>query len=91
MQIRQHVAPGLLRVHVLGSSSSSSGVGGGGGEGGRSGGYSSYSNVPAHELAWEYDVVLTSFNRLSNDWSSRNDMSQRHKHVLLKVGGEGGI
>eukprot|EP00775_Hariotina_reticulata_P009277 gene9277-9442_t len=40
---------------------------------------------PAHELAWCYDVVITTFQRLSNDWSMRSDPRMAERLVLLKV------
>lgn len=40
---------------------------------------------PAHELAWSYDVVITTFNRLSSDWSLRSDPRLAERMVLLKV------
>lgn len=43
---------------------------------------------PAHELAWNYDVVITTFNRLSSDWSLRSDPRLAERMVLLKVIGQ---
>ncbi|GFY92281.1 SNF2 domain-containing protein [Actinidia rufa] len=43
----------------------------------------------AHNLAWDYDVVITTFNRLSAEWSPRNRsvLMQVHWHrVLLDEG-----
>jgi hypothetical protein len=40
---------------------------------------------PAHELAWNYDVVITTFQRLSSDWSMRGDPRMAERLVLLKV------
>jgi hypothetical protein len=40
---------------------------------------------PAHELAWGYDVVITTFQRLSSDWSMRSDPRLAERLVLLKV------
>jgi hypothetical protein len=40
---------------------------------------------PAHELAWGYDVVITTFQRLSSDWSMRSDPQLAERLVLLKV------
>jgi hypothetical protein len=42
---------------------------------------------PAHELAWGYDVVITTFQRLSSDWSMRSDPRLAERLVLLKVRG----
>jgi hypothetical protein len=42
---------------------------------------------PAHELAWGYDVVITTFQRLSSDWSMRSDPRLAERLVLLKVSG----
>ncbi|KAL6981082.1 hypothetical protein U1Q18_022713 [Sarracenia purpurea var. burkii] len=33
----------------------------------------------AHNLAWDYDVVITTFNRLSAEWSPR------HRSVLMQI------
>lgn len=41
---------------------------------------------PAHELAWCYDVVITTIQRLSSDWSMRGDPLLAERMVLLKVG-----
>ncbi|XP_028088942.1 F-box protein At3g54460 [Camellia sinensis] len=43
----------------------------------------------AHNLAWDYDVVITTFNRLSTEWSPRNRsvLMQVHWHrVILDEG-----
>jgi hypothetical protein len=32
--------------------------------------------LPAHELAWEYDIVLTTFNRLSCEWGAASPLKQ---------------
>jgi hypothetical protein len=45
---------------------------------------------PAHELAWGYDVVITTFQRLSSDWSLRGDPRLAERLVLLKVRKQGG-
>jgi hypothetical protein len=45
---------------------------------------------PAHELAWGYDLVITTFQRLSNDWSVRGNPQLAERLVLLKVRARGG-
>jgi hypothetical protein len=40
---------------------------------------------PAHELAWRYDVIITTFQRLSSDWAMRGDPRMAERLVLLKV------
>lgn len=101
LQIRQHLMPRRLRVLVLGSATAvAGGQDGVGLSGSRSskalktsstaaGGGGAAESVcpPAHELAWGYDVVITTFQRLSNDWSMRSDPRLAERLVLLKVGG----
>jgi len=100
LQIRHHLMPRRLRVLVLGSATAvAGGQDGLGPTGGRSskalkasstaaGGGGAAESVcpPAHELAWGYDVVITTFQRLSNDWSMRSDPRLAERLVLLKVG-----
>lgn len=40
---------------------------------------------PAHEIAWRYDVVIATIQRLSSDWSMRSDPRMAERLVLLKV------
>ena len=49
-----HVAPGTLRVKVLESSTSQDKP-------------SAVDTPKAADLAWQYDLVITSFQRLSNE------------------------
>ncbi|XAR63528.1 hypothetical protein NMG60_11023491 [Bertholletia excelsa] len=41
--------------------------------------WTDHKKPPAHNLAWDYDVVITTFNRLSAEWSPRN------RSVLMQV------
>ncbi|KAF8062721.1 hypothetical protein HT031_004051 [Scenedesmus sp. PABB004] len=92
-QIRQHLAPRRLRVLVLGSASADTAGAGGRGAPGRGsastasagGGAAERACPPAHELAWGYDVVITTFQRLSTDWGLRGDPRMAERLVLLKV------
>lgn len=97
-QIRQHLLPRRLRVCVLGAATAiAAGAqaaaaprrGGGGSRAGDSaaagGGAAESECPPAHELAWCYDVVVTTFQRLSSDWSQRGDPNLAERLVLLKA------
>lgn len=51
--------------------------------------WTDHKKPSAHSLAWDYDVVITTFNRLSAEWSPRNRsvLMQVHWHrVLLDEG-----
>lgn len=41
--------------------------------------WSDHQKPCAHNLAWDYDIVITTFNRLSAEWS------HRHRSVLMQV------
>lgn len=99
-QIRQHLLPRRLKVLVLGSATAVAGgqeaaAGGGSSRSSKvlkasstaAGGGGAAESVcpPAHELAWGYDVVITTFQRLSSDWSMRSDPRLAERLVLLKV------
>ncbi|KAL9677507.1 hypothetical protein QQ045_005739 [Rhodiola kirilowii] len=43
----------------------------------------------AHDLAWKYDVVLTTFNRLSAEWGNRNACALMQIHWLRIMLDEG--
>ncbi|KAL8529229.1 hypothetical protein ACS0TY_006601 [Phlomoides rotata] len=43
----------------------------------------------AHNLAWDYDVVITTFNRLSAEWSPRKRSVLMHVHWLRVMLDEG--
>lgn len=100
VQIRQHLMPRRLRVLVLGSATAVAGGQDTPAASSRgssralkasstaSGGGGAAESVcpPAHELAWGYDVVITTFQRLSSDWSMRSDPRLAERLVLLKVG-----
>ncbi|KAK6933960.1 SNF2, N-terminal [Dillenia turbinata] len=43
----------------------------------------------AHNLAWDYDVVLTTFNRLSSEWGPRKRSALMQVHWLRVVLDEG--
>lgn len=89
-QKNAHVSRGLLRMYVLASGGSSSNGG------------DSDRDPPAHELAWNYDIVITTFNRLSTEWSGGGGVSEgwwttgtraaggRRNQVLRQVRGMGG-
>ena len=66
---QRHVAPGALRVKVLQGAESA-------------GATSSELMLYAKDLAFDYDLVLTTFSRLSSEWES--DYSRMH----LGNGGE---
>ncbi|KAL3136547.1 hypothetical protein ABBQ38_005794 [Trebouxia sp. C0009 RCD-2024] len=80
-QIRVHMKPNTLRVAVLATErgspdDASSGVTYWGlGRG----------NPLVHELAWGYDLVLTTFTRLSADWSQRLSSSPLKQVHWLRV------
>lgn len=51
--------------------------------------WTDHKKPSAHSLAWDYDVVITTFNRLSCEWSPRNRsvLMQVHWHrVILDEG-----
>lgn len=43
----------------------------------------------AHSLAWDYDVVITTFNRLSAEWGPRKKSALMHVHWLRVMLDEG--
>ncbi len=51
-------------------------------------GSSSNSNTPPlHDLAWQYDVVITTFQRLSNEWVVSTSKRRRDIPLLQVRGG----
>ena len=49
---------GALRVHVVG---------------GEGGGREGVDGVPAHQLAWDFDLVIATFQQLSSQWSRHRE------------------
>lgn len=45
--------------------------------------------APAHNLAWDYDIVITTFNRLSSEWSIRENSVLMRVHWLRIMLDEG--
>jgi hypothetical protein len=43
----------------------------------------------AHKLAWNYDIVLTTFNRLSAEWANKADSTLLQVHWLRIMLDEG--
>lgn len=73
-QIADHVRPGLLKVCVLADSS-------------RSNRSNRSQDLHTYELAWDYDVVLTTFSRLSRERGKQRDSISG---VGAKSSGSGG-
>ncbi|GBG65906.1 hypothetical protein CBR_g54197 [Chara braunii] len=44
---------------------------------------------PAHALAWDFDLVITTFNRLSVEWNQRDESPLMHVHWFRTILDEG--